>query len=1575
MSEPSTPPLTERFKSRNRPKKGRELDITNAKRHRLKRKKTKSPSSSSSSTTRSRAESRCRKSRSVRRKTKRTVSSSASETSSSLERSRPKTRKRTRSRTTSIRSRSHSQKSKQINASESSDKDSVLLKLVAAIEGKYQVSQGYSGQNVIPEFNPQAKAQSMRDWLSKINESAIVYGWSEKQTIYYSLPRLTGLAKRWYDGLTSVKFSWAEWQAKLLKAFPCEENYGDLLTEMLSRKSRRHETLEEYYYDKVRLINRCEIVGFKAVDCLTHGIFDNNIRMNAQGQCFNEPEDVLTYFRKISTKRDEMPKTSITFRDRPMLTSTKHTQFGAPVEEKPKKPDALCFNCNEKGHFWPRCPQDLIRCGKCKMVGHTAAKCDKSADKKPTGSNSNKNVMKIQAQEMLRDKYYKNVKVNGQVTKAFVDLGSECTLISDKLQAIDINNLDTSDLPILKGFANGTIRPSGQVKIHLQVDNVIENVEAFLVPDCLLPEGTGILIGQNLTELPNMRVYKTDTELTLFRSHEKPAQIIIRESVDIQGATVVPVIAKDCPSPSNLYITSEACLKPGCEYIILPGVYTFMDGCANVMILGLNSSTFKLAQGQLIARGIILPECSIFEKRTEHQQETKRDSTILNVCRLIEQPSDVQYDINEHNIKTDTDLDKDVKNELYELLKDNKDCFAFSTAELGKTSWTEMHIKVKDEIPVTYRPYRLSRSEREKVKRIIDDLCTNGIIRESESEYASPVIVVPKKNGELRLCVDYRALNKKTYKDKYPMPLIEDQVDNLSGQEYFTTLDLASGYHQIPIAESSKHLTAFVTQDGHYEYNRVPFGLCNAPAVFQRLIHKVLNTKKIPGILAYMDDIVVASKTVTEGLEKLRQVLAALREAGLTLNLSKCRFFCRTIEYLGYEISSLGVKPGQKKIDAVASFRKPENVHEVRQFIGLASFFRRFVPGFASIARPLTSLTKANEKWIWGDAQEKAFHKIKEVLISRPVLAIFNHNYLTELHTDASQIGIGGILMQRPDEKSPLRAVAYFSRQTTSDERHFHSFELETLAVVASLNRFRNYLLGIEFKVVTDCTAVRHTWTKRDLVPRIARWWLQAQEFTFSIEYRSGTQMNHVDALSRNPVERPNAENTPTFNMLKVSKTATLDDVQLTDPHLVHLKCILNNSCTEAKEIKNDYALKDGKIYRKVGDSLKWVVPSDARWKVCHMCHDECGHMAFEKTMDKIKQTYWFSGMTSFVKKYVRSCIPCAYAKQPAGKKQGFLFPIPKTPVPFHCVHIDHLGPFVKSKLGNTYILGIIDGYTKFIILRPVRNTKSKTSIAVLRDVFGIFGAPKLLISDRGTSFTSSEFAEFAQQLEIKHIKNAVAMPRANGQIERYNRTILASLAALTHGDNDKNWDAHLNIVQWSLNNTLNKGIGKTPSEVVFGKRTVNITESHLHDLTHENTDLEGSCIDEIREEVSQLIEKNQHDMANRFNKNRCPAKMYALGDLVLVQKQLNNPGDSNKLLPRYSGPYRVTKLLGHDRYEVSSIDGHSRRKYKNVYAADKIKPWVNFSDTNKGSEDAIDSNQCSDMEDMDQNNYIDNDN
>lgn len=429
-----------------------------------------------------------------------------------------------------------------------------------------------------------------------------------------------------------------------------------------------------------------------------------------------------------------------------------------------------------------------------------------------------------------------------------------------------------------------------------------------------------------------------------------------------------------------------------------------------------------------------------------------------------------------------------------------------------------MGIKLNDTTPVVYRPYRLSYSEREIVRGMIQELEESGIIKQSSSDYASPVILVRKKTSDYRLCIDFRALNKKTIKEHYPLPRIDDQLDNLSGHKFYTSLDLASGYYQIQMADASKHLTAFVTPDGHFEFNRMPFGLVNAPSRFQKTINSILGNARFKEAFAYMDDVIIPSKTVEEGLQKLSSILELFRDSGITLNLSKCHFLKQSIDYLGFEVSEAGVKPGRRKIEAVEGFPRPTDQHKVRQFVGLASFFCRFIRGFSIIAKPLTQLLKKNSTWQWSENEENAFMTLKGELVKRPILTFYNSEYETQVHTDVSKIGVAGILMQRRDKDSPFNAVAYYSKQTSPEEAKFTSYDLETLAVVSSLQRFRVYLLGIPFTIVTDCNSLRATFEKKDTLPRVARCWNILQEYDFQIIYKPGTSMTHVDALSRNPV-------------------------------------------------------------------------------------------------------------------------------------------------------------------------------------------------------------------------------------------------------------------------------------------------------------------------------------------------------------------------------------------------------------------------------------------------------------------------
>ncbi|CAK9809163.1 Retrovirus-related Pol polyprotein from transposon 297 [Anthophora quadrimaculata] len=355
----------------------------------------------------------------------------------------------------------------------------------------------------------------------------------------------------------------------------------------------------------------------------------------------------------------------------------------------------------------------------------------------------------------------------------------------------------------------------------------------------------------------------------------------------------------------------------------------------------------------------------------------------------------------------------------------------------------EMNITTVGNKVINYHPYRLSFSERETVINIIDNLLQNGIIRESTSPFTSPIVLVKKKDGSTRMCVDYRALNKITVKDRYPLPLIEDQLNRLGKGKYFSTLDMSSGFYQIPVAADSAEKTAFVTPDGHYEFLKVPFGLANAPAVFQRAINEALGALKNNIALVYLDDVMIPSQTVEESLKSLDKVLHALSVAGFSLNLGKCKFLQTSVEYLGREISADGIRPGKCKVHALLDSPTPTNVQEVRQFMGLAGYFRKFIPEFATRMACITKLTKKDTPWSWGQEQTDARQYVIDKLCAKPLLIIFDPNRETEHHTDASSTGYGAILFQRID--SNLHVAAYFSRRATPEESRYHSYKLETL--------------------------------------------------------------------------------------------------------------------------------------------------------------------------------------------------------------------------------------------------------------------------------------------------------------------------------------------------------------------------------------------------------------------------------------------------------------------------------------------------------------------------------------------------
>lgn len=365
------------------------------------------------------------------------------------------------------------------------------------------------------------------------------------------------------------------------------------------------------------------------------------------------------------------------------------------------------------------------------------------------------------------------------------------------------------------------------------------------------------------------------------------------------------------------------------------------------------------------------------------------------------------------------------------------------------------------------------------------------------------------------MCVDYRALNKITVRDRFPLPVIEDCLEYLGGKKYFSTLDLKSGFHQVPMHGDSIPLTSFVTPLGQYEYIYMPFGLANAPPVFQRIINQILQRLiREKKIVVFLDDINIATKTLEEHRTILGEVLIALALAGLILNFDKCKFAYEEIVYLGYVVNSRGIKPNEEHLRAIREFPVPRNTKEAQCCYGLFSYFRRFVKNFSNIARPISALTRKDAIFNWSKECTDAFEFLKKQLTEAPILCIFDPNKETELHTDASSRGFGAGILQKQDDKR-FHPVAWFSKCTTPAESKYHSFELETLAIVYALKRFRMFLEGIPFTIVTDCNSLTLTLNKKLINPRIARWALELENFDYKIKHRKGEQMAHVDALSR----------------------------------------------------------------------------------------------------------------------------------------------------------------------------------------------------------------------------------------------------------------------------------------------------------------------------------------------------------------------------------------------------------------------------------------------------------------------------
>jgi hypothetical protein len=811
---------------------------------------------------------------------------------------------------------------------------------------------------------------------------------------------------------------------------------------------------------------------------------------------------------------------------------------------------------------------------------------------------------------------------------------------------------------------------------------------------------------------------------------------------------------------------------------------------------------------------------------------------------------------------------------MEQILKEFEDVFSEGN-EIGRCEIEYFRIFLKHDRPIAFQPRRLSAANRAEVKRQVDELERLGLVRKSKSAYAAPVTLALKKDGTKRLCMDYVGINAITIDDREPMPNIQDVLDSFYDAQVLSKGDIKWCYWQVPVHPDDIHKTAFITQDGHFEWVVMPFGSKNAPALCNRMLRWAL--RGIERSQHFFDDISINGRNWREHNDTLRQILERLRKYNLKLRRDKCQFGVSEIEFLGHVVSNGNLKPQPAKVKAVSNYPTPRNLKEVQRFNGLSSYLRRYIPNFASMAAPITQLLRKDVPFIWGEKQETSFNAIKEALASQPVLSIFDPNAECELHTDASAVGVAGILFQNN------HPIGYYSRRLSDAESRYTTTELECMAVVNSIEYFRIYLEGSKFTVVTDHKALVWLSNFKESKRRLFRWSTELSMYNFNVVHRPGKQLEHVDALSRAPVS------------LNTSLFTTINDII---------------SCQHEEDIKPNgrMFLKNGIVSIKVNKFTKSVIPKKLISQLLKEHHEDVGHPGSNRTLMQIRQKYWWPTINKDTRNYVKSCHSCQLVKPVNHSPYGPLIPLPTPDQPLELIAMDTI--VMSSSALNTsakFIQVVIDHHSRFVWAKATKTNTAQAAISTLEPIFKIFGSPKRILTDNGTNFRSRVFTKFLRNHKVKYSYTTTYHPQTNGLNEKVNDTISRGLRLAMIDRPSFKWSTSLAKVIHDYNNTIHTVTGFTPSQLFLGKQLSDSDPS----------------LSEIRRQAVEKSNKFKEKAKAIYDAKHKPLQLYP-GDLVKRRISPNHP-DNKKLTPEFEGPLRVIKQSSPVNYEVEYLNGNKR--------------------------------------------------
>ncbi|CAF4574062.1 unnamed protein product [Rotaria sp. Silwood1] len=921
--------------------------------------------------------------------------------------------------------------------------------------------------------------------------------------------------------------------------------------------------------------------------------------------------------------------------------------------------------------------------------------------------------------------------------------------------------------------------------------------------------------------------------------------------------------------------------------------------------------------------------------------------------------------------------DPDQKLILYQLLKQYQCLFDTSVPSIAKLTAPPM-INTGSHPPVHSHVYRTDPIKQKHLTNTINEMFKHGQIEKSYASWSSPVILVKKKDGSYRFVVDYRSLNNITERDCYPLPRIDDTLNRLNGNNYFTKLDLKSGYHQIRIHPDDKDKTTFVTSHGAFRFNVMPQGLTNSPSNFQRLMYDLLVSSRWDYTLVYLDDVVIFSRTFDQHIHHLNEILSILSSARLQLNPQKCSFVKREIDYLGHTINGQGIRPLQSNIDAILQLPIPSTPKQVHSFVQAANYYRNHIENFSKLAAPLFPYTKKNAIWIgWTDAMNNAFIELKHRLTEPPIFLNFpEDDGQFILSIDASGEGMGGVLRQMTS--NGLKVIKYVSKKFNLAQKKYSTTERECLALVWCIQKLKEYIWGRPVEIETDHCPLCSFNKKKFNNSRIDRWQVELSEYHITkITYKRGRCNCDADLLSRFPydesdiddnghphrvrcftstltsstqpiqlnvitrskskaIQQSSSPTSPSATIPLSSDSSTIHHRSIFDLYIDRIRIEQMKDVNLSNRIKSILAqpdqypheiVDDGILYKVINRidgsiiQLPWL-PASLIPDVLFLYHDHpmSGHFGVTRTFHKVREEFFFPRMYDHIKRYIRSCSACAQFNVQRQKKPGFLqCELPPDGV-FEIMQMDFWKAPVRSSNGNQYVLIITDRLSKFVFARALPSaTAAAAAEMLLEDIILKHGSIRYLQSDQGSHFRNGLLSAITALTGCQQVFSIPYHPMSNGQVERFNSTFCDQLKKYCH-HNLTEWDNYLSAVVWAYNSTVHSTTQFIPYELAFNRRPLSPFVSTPTAIKlmkpHDYWEKANRFKSFALRSARINIQQQQIASKERYDQGR-RHPIYKAGDFVWLKLSINR----TKFDVRFDGPFVIINRINQVKYLIEHTE------------------------------------------------------